>query len=75
MRCCSTPWPGCAVPGCCGSSAATRNPAELEWIVERTGIGHRVDVAGRRTHIDLPTDYAWADVLVVPSFGDAGGDG
>ena len=34
----------------------------------------RVELAGRRTHAELPDDYAWADVLVVPSVTDAAGD-
>jgi glycosyltransferase involved in cell wall biosynthesis len=34
----------------------------------------RVELAGRRTHAELPADYAWADVLVVPSVTDAAGD-
>jgi glycosyltransferase involved in cell wall biosynthesis len=48
--------------------------AELRGLVERTGIGHRVEFAGRRTHDQLPADYAWADVVVVPSIVDSAGD-
>lgn len=47
---------------------------ELRRQVERTGIGHRVEFAGRRTHDQLPADYAWADVVVVPSIVDSKGD-
>lgn len=48
--------------------------AELRRQVEVTGIGHRVEFAGRRTHEQLPADYAWADVVVVPSIVDSKGD-
>jgi glycosyltransferase involved in cell wall biosynthesis len=34
----------------------------------------RIELAGRRTHAELPADHAWADVLVVPSVTDAAGD-
>ena len=47
---------------------------DLRRQVERTGIAHRVEFAGRRTHTDLPADYAWADVVVVPSIVDSTGD-
>jgi glycosyltransferase involved in cell wall biosynthesis len=47
---------------------------ELRRQVDRTGIGHRVEFAGRRTHQELPADYAWADVVVVPSIVDRNGD-
>jgi glycosyltransferase involved in cell wall biosynthesis len=48
--------------------------AELRQRVARTGIGHRVEFAGRRSHQELPADYAWADVVVVPSIVDRAGD-
>jgi glycosyltransferase involved in cell wall biosynthesis len=48
--------------------------ARLEESVRRHGITHRVELAGRRSHAGLPDDYAWADVVAVPSVVDSAGD-
>jgi glycosyltransferase involved in cell wall biosynthesis len=47
---------------------------ELERQVARLGLGDRVELAGPRTHDQLPAEYAAADVVVVPSVSDAAGD-
>lgn len=48
--------------------------ARLEASIERHGIADTVDVVGRRSHDQLPDDYAWADVVAIPSIVDRGGD-
>lgn len=46
----------------------------LERLIAETGCRDRAVLAGARTHAALPADYAWADVVVVPSVVDASGD-
>jgi glycosyltransferase involved in cell wall biosynthesis len=46
----------------------------LEALAADEALRGRVELAGRRTHAELPADYAWADVLVAPSVTDASGD-
>jgi glycosyltransferase involved in cell wall biosynthesis len=46
----------------------------LERQVEAAGLEDRVELAGPRTHDDLPAEYAAADIVVVPSVTDATGD-
>ncbi len=46
----------------------------LEAEAARLGVAHLVDLAGRRSHDDLPAEYAWADVVAVPSVVDSRGD-
>jgi glycosyltransferase involved in cell wall biosynthesis len=48
--------------------------ADLERLVARHGVEDRVELVGRRSHQELPADYAWADVVVVPSVVDRDGD-
>jgi glycosyltransferase involved in cell wall biosynthesis len=47
--------------------ALARRIAEL-------GLGDRVELAGPRTHDDLPAEFAAAHIVVVPSVADARGD-
>ncbi|MFL6135638.1 MAG: glycosyltransferase family 4 protein [Nocardioidaceae bacterium] len=42
--------------------------------IERLGLAGTVELAGRRSHEQLPADYAWADVVAVPSVVDSSGD-
>jgi glycosyltransferase involved in cell wall biosynthesis len=42
--------------------------------IERLGLTGTVQLAGRRSHEELPGDYAWADVVAVPSVVDSTGD-
>ena len=42
--------------------------------VEAAGLTARVTFVGPRTHVELPVEYAGADVVVVPSVVDASGD-
>ncbi len=46
----------------------------LEESIDRRGLGGTVELAGRRSHESLPDDYAWADVVAVPSVVDSSGD-
>jgi glycosyltransferase involved in cell wall biosynthesis len=46
----------------------------LEALVDELQLGGRVRLAGATTHAELPTFYASADVVVVPSIVDTGGD-
>jgi glycosyltransferase involved in cell wall biosynthesis len=46
----------------------------LERLVARHGLTGRVELVGRRSHEELPDEYAWADVVVVPSVVDQDGD-
>jgi glycosyltransferase involved in cell wall biosynthesis len=46
----------------------------LEATIERLGLQGRVQLAGRRSHDELPADYAWADLVAVPSVVDSAGD-
>ena len=46
----------------------------LEKLIDRHGLGGTVELAGRRSHEELPADYAWAHVVAVPSVVDSGGD-
>jgi glycosyltransferase involved in cell wall biosynthesis len=48
--------------------------ARLSAAIERLGLADRVQLAGRRSHDDLPDEYAWADVIAVPSVVDSKGD-
>ena len=48
--------------------------ARLRRLAARWGLGAAVDFAGRRTHDELPQEYADADVVVVPSVIDCRGD-
>ena len=53
-------------------AGAQRDALELE--IAAHGLQDRVELAGPRTHDELPAEYAGADVVVVPSVVDAGGD-
>jgi glycosyltransferase involved in cell wall biosynthesis len=46
----------------------------LERLVEQHDLAGRVHLVGRRSHEQLPGDYAWADVVAVPSVVDGRGD-
>ena len=48
--------------------------AVLEQAIDDRGLSGRVELAGRRSHAELPADYAWADVVAVPSVVDSAGD-
>ena len=48
--------------------------ASLEEVIERQGLGDTVELVGRRSHAELPDEYAWADVVAVPSVMDSNGD-
>jgi glycosyltransferase involved in cell wall biosynthesis len=48
--------------------------ASLAESVERLGLAATVDLVGRRSHEQLPDEYAWADVVAVPSVVDSNGD-
>ena len=48
--------------------------ATLERMVRQQYAGGRVQLVGRRSHDDLPDEYAWADVVAVPSVVDGNGD-
>jgi glycosyltransferase involved in cell wall biosynthesis len=47
---------------------------ELEAAIAARGLGDRVELAGPRTHAELPAEYAAAHIVVVPSVTDANGD-
>jgi glycosyltransferase involved in cell wall biosynthesis len=47
---------------------------EIEAAIAAHGLGDRVDLAGPRTHDDLPAEFAAAHIVVVPSITDATGD-
>jgi colanic acid/amylovoran biosynthesis glycosyltransferase len=46
----------------------------LEAQIAALGLEDRVELAGPRTHDDLPAEFAAADIVVVPSVTDASGD-
>lgn len=46
----------------------------LEALIARHGLSESVELVGRRSHGELPDDYAWADVVAVPSIVDRNGD-
>jgi glycosyltransferase involved in cell wall biosynthesis len=46
----------------------------LQAAVEARGLTDRVELVGRVTHQTLPAEYAAADIVVVPSIVDSGGD-
>jgi glycosyltransferase involved in cell wall biosynthesis len=46
----------------------------LERQVADLGLAAHVELVGRRSHSQLPDDYAWADVVAVPSVVDSSGD-
>ena len=46
----------------------------IEAAIAAHGLGDRVELAGPRTHDDLPAEYAAAHIVVVPSITDATGD-
>lgn len=48
--------------------------ARLAASIDRHGLTDMVELVGRRSHDELPDDYAWADVVAVPSVVDSGGD-
>jgi glycosyltransferase involved in cell wall biosynthesis len=48
--------------------------ATIERLVEQRGVTEQVHFRGRRSHEDLPEEYAWADVVAVPSVVDRNGD-
>jgi glycosyltransferase involved in cell wall biosynthesis len=57
--------------------ARLRSPYRLRIVgegPERARLGGRTELAGPLTHDELPSEYAAADVVVVPSVADAGGD-
>jgi glycosyltransferase involved in cell wall biosynthesis len=47
---------------------------EIEAAIAAHGLGDRVELAGPRTHDDLPAEFAAAHIVVVPSITDATGD-
>ena len=47
---------------------------EIEAAIAARRLGDRVELAGPRTHDDLPGEYAAAHIVVVPSITDAKGD-
>ncbi len=48
--------------------------ADLEAQIARLRLGDRVELAGPRTHDDLPAEFAAAHIVVVPSIQDSKGD-
>ncbi len=48
--------------------------ASLEESIERHDLGDTVELVGRRSHLELPDEYAWADVVAIPSVVDRNGD-
>jgi glycosyltransferase involved in cell wall biosynthesis len=46
----------------------------IERSIHHHGVGRSVKVVGPRSHQHLPEDYAWADVVAVPSVVDSNGD-
>jgi glycosyltransferase involved in cell wall biosynthesis len=48
--------------------------ARLQEAVDGHGLTDKAELAGRRSHDELPDDYAWADVVTVPSVVDRSGD-
>jgi glycosyltransferase involved in cell wall biosynthesis len=46
----------------------------LATAIDRLGLAGTVQLAGRRSHEQLPADYAWADLVAVPSVVDSSGD-
>jgi len=48
--------------------------ARLEKLIANRGLGHCIELVGRRTHDQLPALYAGADAVVVPSVVDHTGD-
>jgi glycosyltransferase involved in cell wall biosynthesis len=46
----------------------------LQALIQRHGLQDRVQLVGRRSHDELPREYAWADVVAVPSVVDRAGD-
>lgn len=48
--------------------------SRLEAAISRHELTGDVELAGRRSHAELPDDYAWADVVAVPSVIDTTGD-
>ncbi|MEA2385106.1 MAG: hypothetical protein QOH72_5077 [Solirubrobacteraceae bacterium] len=48
--------------------------ANIEAAIAEHGLGDRVELAGPRTHDDLPAEFAAAHIVVVPSITDATGD-
>ena len=48
--------------------------ATVEAAIVRHGLGETVELVGRRSHDELPDEYAWADVVAVPSVVDSIGD-
>ncbi len=67
-------WPGSTARWCCASLAKETTRTRLRRDAERRGVAARVEFAGPRTHLDLPAEYARADVVVVPSVIDGRGD-
>jgi len=62
------------VPALLRIVGAGAGQASLEESVERHGLGRTVELVGRRSHEQLPDEYAWADVVAVPSVVDSNGD-
>jgi glycosyltransferase involved in cell wall biosynthesis len=46
----------------------------LAGAVRAAGLSDRIELVGGRTHLELPVEYADADVVVVPSVADSNGD-
>ena len=46
----------------------------LQQAIDRAGLDGQVELAGPRTHHELPAEYAAADLVVVPSVVDRDGD-
>ena len=73
-RRCWTRSPGCEVPAVLRIVGTGVGQASLEESIERHGLGDTVELVGRRSHLELPDEYAWADVVAVPSVVDRNGD-
>ena len=46
----------------------------IERSIHHHDVSRSVEVVGPRSHQHLPEDYAWADVVAVPSVVDSNGD-
>ena len=72
--CSSRPSRGSSGTSGCGSSGTVRCGPSSSTQVRRLGLDGTVAVEPRRAHDALPACYARADLVVVPSVVDAGGD-
>jgi len=65
---------GLQVPALLRLVGAGAGQDSLEEAIGRHGLGGSVELVGRRSHEQLPAEYAWADVVAVPSVVDRNGD-